>query len=263
MIKCTVNGQSAALNLSNEQLQVLISGKFGDGCLHIPRNENSNSVYSTNCIHKEYIEYKHRLLGNLSFNISEEVNRGFKQNIIYRFSTHASEDITKIRNMSLQEALNLMDELGLALWFYDDGSLHKTKLFYNLNTQAFSKEENEEIFVPFLAKFGITAIPTIERKKDGRELWYLRIPRYQGSFEISTILAKFPIECYNYKVWGSETIQKWSKLQAQLKSIPLDISGIHPKTLTSLLDKDLSIEDIVRTLVKTKERMEKRHSRNK
>lgn len=178
MIKCTVNGQSAALNLSNEQLQVLISGKFGDGCLHTPRNENSNSVYSTNCIHKEYIEYKHRLLGNLSFNILEEVNRGFKQNTIYRFSTHTSEDITKIRNMSLQEALNLMDELGLALWFYDDGSLHKTKLFYNLNTQAFSKEENKEIFIPFLTKFGITAIPTIEKKKDGRELWYLRIPRY-------------------------------------------------------------------------------------
>lgn len=31
MIKCTINGQSAALNLSNEQLQVLVSGKFGDG----------------------------------------------------------------------------------------------------------------------------------------------------------------------------------------------------------------------------------------
>ena len=32
MIECTINGKSAALNLSNEQLQVLVSGKFGDGC---------------------------------------------------------------------------------------------------------------------------------------------------------------------------------------------------------------------------------------
>lgn len=31
MIECTVNGQPAALNLSNEQLQVLLTGKFGDG----------------------------------------------------------------------------------------------------------------------------------------------------------------------------------------------------------------------------------------
>lgn len=92
-------------------------------------------------------------------------------------STHASEDITKIRNMSIQEALELMDDLGLAMWFYDDGSLHQTKLFYNLNTQAFSKETNEQIIVPFLAKYNIYAVPTIERKKNGKEYWYLRIPR--------------------------------------------------------------------------------------
>ena len=63
-------------------------------------------------------------------------------------------------------------------------------------------------------------------------------------------------------LWGSETIQKWSKLQAQLKSIPIDIQSIHPRTLNSLLDKELSNEDIVRTLTKVKERMKKRHSRN-
>lgn len=55
-----------------------------------------------------------------------------------------------------------MDDLGLAMWFYDDGSLHQTKLFYNLNTQAFSKETNEQIIVLFLAKYNIHAVPTIE-----------------------------------------------------------------------------------------------------
>lgn len=51
--------------------------------------------------------------------------------------------------MDIETALNLMDDLGVALWFYDDGSLHKTKLFYNLNTQAFSQEINQDLFVPF------------------------------------------------------------------------------------------------------------------
>ena len=262
MIKCTVNGQSAALNLTNEQLQVLISGKFGDGNLSTPKTQNSNSYYSTNCIHREYLEYKKELLGDLSSDISEATNRGFKANTIYRMSSKTLEDITKIRNMSIQEALDLLDDLGVALWIYDDGSLHKTKLFYNINTQAFSEEINKNIFVPFFKKFGITTIPTIERKKDGREFWYLRVPRYQGAFEISQILSKYPVACYNYKIWGSETIQKWSKLQAQLKSIPIDIQNIHPRTLNSLLDKELSNEDIVRTLTKVKERMKKRHSRN-
>ena len=32
------------------------------------------------------------------------------------------------------------------------------------------------------------------------------------------ILNKYPVDCYNYKVWSSETIQNWSKLQEWLKS---------------------------------------------
>lgn len=45
-------GQSAALNLNNEQLQVLLTGKFGDGCLVVPRSENSNSYY----LNKYYVD---------------------------------------------------------------------------------------------------------------------------------------------------------------------------------------------------------------
>lgn len=175
-------------------------------------------MYSTNCIHEEYIDYKIKLLGNLVSNKSFIDKNGYNQTPIYRFYTHVNPDITKIKNMSIEEALTLMDDLGLALWFYDDGSLHKNKLFYNLNTQAYSEEVNRELFVPFLKKFNINAVPTVERKKDGREFWYLRVGKYDGAYEISQILNKYPINCYNYKVWSSETIQNWSKLQEWLKS---------------------------------------------
>lgn len=126
-----------------------------------------------------------------------------------------------------------MDDLGVALWFYDDGSLHKTKLFYNLNTQAFSQEINQDLFVPFLSKFGIFAKPTIERKRDGREFWYLRISRYEGAYEITQLLNKYPVHCYNYKVWSSETIQNWSKLQEQLKSI--DATNLSIRSIAAML----------------------------
>ena len=175
-------------------------------------------MYSTNCIHEEYIDYKIKLLGDLVSSKSFIDKNGYNQTPIYRFYTHVNPDITKIKNMSIEEALTLMDDLGLALWFYDDGSLHKNKLFYNLNTQAYSEEVNRELFVPFLKKFNINAVPTVERKKDGREFWYLRIGKYDGAYEISQILNKYPINCYNYKVWSSETIQNWSKLQEWLKS---------------------------------------------
>lgn len=218
MIKCTINGQSAALNLSNEQLQVILTGKFGDGSISTPKTCVDNSMYSTNCIHEEYLNYKIKLLGDLVSNQNFLERNGFKQTPIYRFHTHVNADITKIKNMSIEEALNLMNDLGIALWFYDDGSLHKDKLFYNLNTQAFSEEVNRDLFVPFFKKFDISAKPTIERKKDGREFWYLRIGKYDGAYKISQILDKYRVNCYNYKIWSSETIQNWSKLQEWLKS---------------------------------------------
>lgn len=229
----TNNGQSAALNLSNEQIQVLLTGKFGDGCLSTPKSCVDNSLYSSNSIHEEYVDFKMKLLGNLASKKSRISSNGYTKTPIWQFHTHVSPDITKIKNMDIETALNLMDDLGVALWFYDDGSLHKTKLFYNLNTQAFSQEINQDLFVPFLSKFGIFAKPTIERKRDGREFWYLRISRYEGAYEITQLLNKYPVHCYNYKVWSSETIQNWSKLQEQLKSI--DATNLSIRSIAAML----------------------------
>lgn len=213
----TNNGQSAALSLTNEQLQVILTGKFGDGCLSTPKTCKDNSIYSSNCKYEEYVDFKMKLLGNLASSKSFLKENGFSKKPIWQFHTHVNSDITKIKNMSIEESLKLMNELGLALWFYDDGSLHKTKLFYNLNTQSFPKEVNEDLFIPFLKNFGIDAKSTIERKKDGREFWYLRVGKYDGAYEISSILSKYPVSCYHYKVWSPETIQIWSKLQEELK----------------------------------------------
>lgn len=233
------NRQSAASNLSTEQYQVLLTGKFGDGCLWKNKGLNANFTYQTNSIHKEIVEFKLKLLGNLKAKagIRASINRGFKQNIIYTGSSSTSPLITNFYNEDWKTSLNNMNDLGLALWFYDDGSLHKSKLFYNLNTQKFSKEENEYIATVLKEKWGIIAIPTIERKTDGREFWYLRIRKFEGAFIISQILSKYYIECYKYKIISSETIQKWSKLQEELKSTGKDIKSIHPRTLTAMMNK--------------------------
>lgn len=235
-----INGQSAAGNLSNEQLQVLITGVFGDGCFHRYSNkETYNFFYCTNSIHKEYLEFKKKLLDNLcTENISSHVNRGYEEGTIYQVKTRCTPDISSISITAPNELLSMMDELGLALWIYDDGSLHKTKLFYNINTQRFSKEFIENYIVPFLKnKFNIIAIPTIERKKNGKEYWYLRVRKYEGAFIISNILRKYYIHCFDYKIISSETILKWSKLQEQLKSTNIDINTLSPKKLTNMINK--------------------------
>lgn len=235
----TINGQSAVLELSNEQLQVLLTGKFGDGhlCKTAP---NNNYFYVTNCIYEEYIKFKMSLLGNLISKTTPSVykNKGFTDNLIYRCYSKSSPLITHIAKMSIEESLDKLDDLGVALWLFDDSSLHKTKLFYNINTHKYSKEVHMELLVPFFKKrYDIIAKPTLEHKKDGREFWYLRIGKWDGSAILSQLMSKYHINCYNYKLWNSETIQKWSKLQEELKSVGRTIKDIHPKTLTSMLNK--------------------------
>lgn len=220
------------LCLNNEQKQVIVSGIFGDG--YISPNSKQGAYYMTNCKYKEYLEFKKNLLGELCYttNINSIEHNGYSQTKIYTLRTRKDTIINEIRNMPLEDLLNELDELGIAMWIYDDGSLHKDKLFYNINTQLFPKEIQERLFIPLFNKFNIFPKVTIERKKDGREFYYLRVSKYEGAYEISRILEKYPLECYAYKRWSSETIQKWSKLQEQLKSTDID-----RRTLAVMLKK--------------------------
>lgn len=113
--------------------------KFGDGYLY---PEGDRSYYMTNCKYKEYLQYKKDLLGELcdTTNINSIEYNGFLGTKIYTLKTKRDESIGYLRDLSLEDSLELMNDLGLALWIYDDGSLHKNKLFYNINTQGFPKE---------------------------------------------------------------------------------------------------------------------------
>ena len=235
-------------NLNNDQLQVLLTSKLGDGCIY-KGNSNKHFAYITNNKHREYLEFKKSLLGNLANSINYVEHNGYSQTSIYTLRTKPCPEIDIVNSWSLEKSLNYLDELGLALWLYDDGSLHKEKYFYNINTQKYSYDVNKNILEPFLKnKFGIIAKTTIENKKDGREFYYLRVGRHDGSFIISKILSKYPIDCYKYKLWSSETIQRWSKLQVELKSRGIVISKRHFSLLLEKVTEDRTIQDIVRSL---------------
>lgn len=68
--------------------------------------------------------------------------------------------------------------------------------------------------------------------------------------KISQILSKYPIKCYSYKRWSSETIQKWSKLQEKLKSEGIEITKLNNFQIGKLFKGMITIQDIVRTYKK-------------
>lgn len=206
------------INLTEPELQVCLSLYLGDGC-YAKQTVNGNYGIITSCIYKDSLDFKKSLLTNLkTSDIKEFENNGYKkEGKIFKMQLHSNPEISKVFNLSFSEKIYLLNDLGLALWFFDDGSLHKDKLFYNLNTHAFTVEEQVEI-LEVLKKFSIYGKITSETKKDGRKFFYISISKYSGSFEIANILTKYKINSMSYKLWSSETIQKWSTFQEEWKS---------------------------------------------
>ena len=222
--------------LSTNQKQVLLTGYYGDG--HIISGENKNASYVASSIVKPLLEFKYSLLGDLVTKEIVTVNNsgGYGENNIFKLRTKADKRITKFDSLTDEEKLSQINELGIALWFYDDGSLHKSNYFYNLCTHKYSKEYQEDLLIPKLNEFGIYPKITSEVKKDGKKFWYLRVGRHNGSFNISDILSRYPVNGMRYKVWSSETSQQWRKLLVELKSKGQVISN---RAFTNELNKRL------------------------
>jgi len=229
MIQKIDNQQLCSLN--RNQVQVLVSGEFGDG--HIALKKSGKGVYKTNCKYLEYLEFKQKLLGNISGKIGYVEKNGYNQNEIYTLSSKTAMELKIIKELDIKTKLSLLDDLGLALWFYDDGSLHRRNGFFNLNTHNYDENTHYNIFVPFFEKLGMKPQVYRDNKKDGRSFCYLYFGKHFGAYEIMKILSKYPIECYKYKLWSSTTIQDWSKLKVELKRRGITVT---PRKFTNILN---------------------------
>lgn len=195
--------------LTVEQKQALVSGVLGDGSL----KDNGSCVFS--CIHKDYMDYKHDLLGELAnfVGVKAVENNGFKKGIIYRLTASASEYGKWLKTQPLDILLGELNELGFAMWMLDDGSLHKSDHFFNINTHAYSQADQEKYFLPYFNKLNIFPTIAYDRKKDGRVFCYLRVNKFDGAFEISNILNKYKVDSYAYKIIPQPLLNAYNEIK--------------------------------------------------
>ena len=189
--------------LTESEKQVVLTGVVGDGCLAKINPTARHYIYSTNSRFKVYIKFKQNFLTNLRYSkCCMGKNKGYTRNNIFQFHTQGHPEITAIALDSIENNLQKLTDLGIALWFYDDGSLHQKKHFYNLNTQAFSKKIQEELFIPFLKKrLGVMATLAQDKKLDGRHFYYIRINKNDGAEKISALLKRYYCPCFKYKIF--------------------------------------------------------------
>lgn len=206
------------MEISNEQKQLMLSGLLGDGSI-------KHSHVTFNCMYREYMVYKRKLAGNLAKSeVIEMDNLGYKKGSkIYNFSMKLNEYSKYLIEKPLSETITELDELGLALWIMDDGSLHKKNYFYNINTHSFTREQEENILIPKLNGFGIYPKILTEKKQDGRLFSYLYVSKWNGAMVISRILRKYMVDCYKYKLIPEEIENAYFKLNLEeLNKLPTE-----------------------------------------
>lgn len=186
--------------MKGQEKQVIYSGILGDGHL------TKRGSMSYNCHFKEYMDFKHSVLFDYrKTGVGWSANQGYKKGSdIYKFSTVSMElGMELLQGDPIATSIENLNEFGLALLMYDDGSRHKKHNFYNICTHALS-DRHQNMLIEKLKEFNVFADIFTETKKDGRTFSYLYVSKWNGAMELSRMMRDMPLECYTYKLVPKE-----------------------------------------------------------
>lgn len=201
--------------MDRELFQTLLGLKLGDGCYTFQNKiGDKNYHFKTNSKNKDYIDYKKSVMDKNNIHTREYTSySGYKEDsMLYAFRTHNDERISIVGRMSVAEAIDNLDKLGVIMLFLDDGSLHKNKNVIHLYCNSFSEEDSKKLAQKIYNLFGGKE-PKVyfDKKKDGRIYPYLYIPKETSNIinkEVIEFLNKNNIESLKYKTFlPSQTIE--------------------------------------------------------
>ncbi len=146
------------IKLSESEKQIILGGLFGDLYSRIKDKCKNARIEGAHCKKQEkYLLWKVNMLKSLSFNLrrnklgylSFESRRfpclNYYHNLFYK---NGKKEVTR-------QILDLVDRLGLAVWYMDDGSYKKRDRNCTLHTNGFTYAENLVIKEWFEEKWSI------------------------------------------------------------------------------------------------------------
>jgi len=165
---------------TERQKSIIIGCVLGDACLH-PNWSSTNYTLKITRSEKQkaYIDWQHEQLKPFVLTAP----RWYEKTHSYTLRTISHSDLTSLYREFYPDGKKILpskikeyirNPLTLALWFMDDGNVKLNYGViggYNINTQSFTKEENEILVQCFADLHGINA--RVERNKG-----YFRIGIY-------------------------------------------------------------------------------------
>ena len=163
------------LSLSEIQKQMVLGTLLGDGSLNYKRYASGKDVgvlFMQSTKRAGYLNFKKQIMSSHLGGYREEMG-GWNKVPMGRQYVNSSPSLTEFlqslnfiergkRTVSL-ETLNKLSPMGIAIWFCDDGCRSKNTV--SLNTQCFSKEENQIIIDYFDSAWGIKFHLAYDKKK--------------------------------------------------------------------------------------------------
>ncbi len=236
-VSCAMAGHHIVTSLVNkktnslynkEQLAVLVGTILGDG--YIEKTNNIRFNHSENQL--KYLQFKKDILGGgeIKNNNDAICKKGVFKNT-YRFNAPGNAQTKHLRSLfydnnkkTIKNITQYIDEMSLAFWYMDDGSLQGNKYPYiSLNTQSYSMTDNMILCDFFENKWNVR--PKIDAYVQRRNLLSDTSKNHhkmrficEDSDKIFSMIAKYIPKCMEYKL-----PEKYrGGLKHQYDCIPLD-----------------------------------------
>ena len=190
--------------LSNLQKAVVAGSILGDGCLCENWSKTNYRLKMSHSVkQREYILWKYGMLKN--FVLSEPKANQPTKSVSFRTISHP--EFTELRSTfyrgkqkiiprNIEELLK--DPIAIAIWFMDDGNIVKRNgktIGFHLNTQSFTKTENEYLKKMFLEKYEICVNIENNKRKYRLAIW-----RQLSRARFVSLIERYTIPSMQYKL---------------------------------------------------------------
>lgn len=193
------------IELNEYQKAIIVGSVLGDACLHENWSKTNARLQIRHAFaQKEYVLWKYEALKPLV--LTEPQHYGRTNSVWFRTISHP--ELTKLRQIFYRNGKKSIPEddivaflsnpITIAVWFMDDGNavMRKGKLCgYHLNTQSFTKEENELLAEVFSVLYEISC--TVERNHG-----YYRLAIWQAPSRkiFSDLIQEHVLPSLKYKI---------------------------------------------------------------
>ena len=182
--------------IDKDMEQIIISGLFGDGNIRLI---GSGAIYREKHAldEEEYCIWKYKMLKDMT-----SMNKLYYYKDKYvNFDTSNSKQLVYYKNMSIHDRINKLDDLGLLLYFLDDGWTQKRKGYYsgNISSVKIPIEYMQMLAEKYSDLCECKVNVSIWSERDGKNPIVLYIPNITKLLEITKKYGINKLDIYNKK----------------------------------------------------------------